>query len=109
MPINNGVIAMTCEDGDVEVLIYYDNSTPADDSQPLINGPRGWCLDISNRSGRRASLTVTGLAANPIQVTIARGDPVTTGPAAGRSRTAAQMASAGYTTRGSLGELAISC
>lgn len=88
--------------GGVVVRIYYDTTvTPAGPNQPLINGPRGWCLDVSNTSGGPARVTVAGLSANPLTVNIGAGDPVTNGP--GRSRTAAEMASFGFTTRGNVG------
>lgn len=105
MPLNTGYIEGTCQDGEVVVRIYYDATQPASETQPLINGPRGFCLDVTNLTGRRAAMTVTGVG----KVTIAQGDPVTTGPAAGRSRTAAQMAALGLTTRGSVGDFQIEC
>lgn len=101
MPLNTGYIEATAQDRDVVVRIYYDATQPASESQPLINGPRGWCLDVTNVSGRRASVTVSGVTDNPVTFTVAKGDPVTTGQS--RSRTAAQMANLGFTTRGSVG------
>lgn len=109
MALNLGYIEGTCEDGDVVVRIYYDATQPASPDQPLINGPRGWCLDVTNITGRKATLTVDGVGGQPITMVIQKGNPVTTGPQSGRSRTAAQMASAGFTTRGSVGNFAISC
>ena len=109
MVLNLGYIEGSCSNGDVVVRIYYDATQTAGPNQPLINGPRGFCLDVTNKSGRKASLTVEGVAAQPFTVTIQQGDPVTTGPAAGRSRTLAQMQSLGFTTRGSVGNFAISC
>lgn len=109
MPLNLGYIEGVCADGDVVVRIYYDSTQPAGPDQQLIDGPRGWCLDITNKSGRKAALTVTGVGANPITLTVQQGDPVTTGPQSGRSRTAAQMAQLGYTTRGSVGNFQLDC
>ena len=109
MPINTGYIEGTCQGGDVVVRIYYDATQPAGASQPLINGPRGFCLDVTNTSGRKASLTVEGVTAAPFSVAIQQGNPVTTGPTAGRSKTAAQLAALGFTTRGSVGNFAVSC
>ena len=109
MALNLGYIEGTCQDGDVVVRIYYDNTTPAGPDQPLINGPRGYCLDMRNVSGRLARLTVTGVASQPIDLKVQQGDPVTSGPPSGRSRTAAQMASLGFTTRGSVGNFELSC
>ena len=52
MPLNLGYIEGACADGDVIVRVYYDSTQPASPDQPLINGPRGWCLDVTNTSGR---------------------------------------------------------
>lgn len=98
MPINNGEILRETTDanGNTATLrIYYDATQPASSDQPLINGPRGFCVDITNVSGRNCQITINGTS-----VLIGQGDPVTTGPTNGRSRTAAQMAALGYTTRG---------
>jgi hypothetical protein len=103
--INTGVIEMT-SNGSVAVRIYYDATfSPAGDDQPLINGPRGFCLDVTNTSGKNAHLVISGLSAAPIDVTVGQGDPVTSGP--GRSRTVAVMNNAGFATRGSLGNMQI--
>lgn len=107
MALNLGYIEGTCADGDVVVRIYYDATQPAGPGQPLINGPRGFCLDVTNTSGRRARTTISGLTGNPLNVTIARGDPVTSGPS--RSRTAAQVANLGFSTRGDVGNFSLEC
>lgn len=53
-----------------------------------------------NTSGRNVKVTLT-LPTGAVQtINIGSGDPVTTGPASGRSRTAAQMATLGFVTRG---------
>lgn len=109
MALNTGYIEGTCQDQDVVIRIYYDATQPASPNQPLINGPRGYCLDVTNISGRKASLTVEGVTATPFTVTIAQGNPVTTGPQTGRSRTAAQLAQLGFTNRGSVGNFGVSC
>lgn len=107
MPLNLGYIELG--GGGITIRIYYDTAWLGDDptrdpnDAPLVNGPRGWCLDITNLTGARAQLTVYGVANNPITLAVAQGDPVTTGPANGRSRTAAQMAALGFTTRGNVG------
>lgn len=99
--------------GGVIIRVYYDtawldNDPNADpDQAPLVNGPRGFCLDMTNTSGKSVKLTVSGITANPTVITVGQGDPVTTGPTAGRSRTAAQMASAGFTTRGNVGTVTL--
>lgn len=117
MPLNIGYIELTCADNDVVLRIYYNTAwldanpdRPDWENAPLVDGPRGWCLDITNKSGRvaRMSLTnsVTGVVTN---INIAQGDPVTGGPPSGRSRTAAQMATLGFTTRGSVGYFELAC
>lgn len=103
MPLNIGYIEGTLDGESVVVRIYYDNTQPASPDQPLINGPRGFCLDMKNTSGRNAQTVVAGVTDTPLSITIGQGDPVTAGPASGRSRTAAQMAALGFTTRGSVG------
>lgn len=107
MGLNLGYIEATAADGDVVVRIYYDATfAPVGPDQPLINGPRGFCLDVTNISGRRASVTVSGVTGNPQTFTVAKGNPVTTGQS--RSRTAAQVAALGMTTRGDVGNFALS-
>lgn len=107
MAINIGYIEGTCADSDVVVRIYYDATQPPGPDQPLINGPRGFCLDVTNVSGRRARTVVSGLTAQPLAVMIQQGDPVTGG--AGRSRTRNQMANLGFDTRGSVGNFSLEC
>ena len=110
MVLNLGYSEGTCADGDVTVRIYYDSTVlPAGPNQPLINGPRGFCLDMKNTSGRIARVTATDGAGQGFDIAIGQGDPVTSGPPSGRSRTAAQMAALGYTTRGSVGNFALAC
>lgn len=88
--------------------IYYDATfTPVGPDQPLINGPRGWCLDLTNATGKNTKLTVNGLTGNPQVINVGQGDPVTGGPASGRSRTATQLAAFGFTTRGNIGSISI--
>lgn len=104
MPLNIGYIQLG--GGGVVVRIYYDTTfQPVGENQPLINGPRGWCLDVTNTSDQSAHLVIAGVKNNPLDVTVGQGDPVTSG--AGRSRTAAQMATAGFTTRGDVGQVSI--
>lgn len=98
MPINDGVIVRQATDGDdrtVTLRVYYDATQPASTSQPLIDGPNGWCLEMVNVTGRNCQITINGQKVN-----VGQGDPVVSGPANGRSRTAAQMAALGFTTRG---------
>lgn len=104
MPLNIGYIELG--GGGVTIRIYYDTTfTPAGDDQPLINGPRGYCLDVTNTSGKNVQLIVSGIQSNPLNVTVGQGNPVTTGPA--RSRTAAEMAAAFFTTRGDVGQVSL--
>lgn len=105
MPINNGVIEMT-QDG-VIARIYYDATKPIDGDQPLIDGPRGWCLDLTNPTGKNCKMTVALPSGVVTTINIGQGDPVTGGPTSGRSRTAAQMAAIGFTTRAGIGEMSI--
>jgi hypothetical protein len=87
------------------VRFYYDTSAlPVGDSQPLVNGPLGWSLEVINTTGRNARLDYT-VAGVDNSVTVQQGNPVTTGP--GRSRTAAQLAAAGLHTRGDVGSVTI--
>lgn len=102
MPINSGYVEQVLRDGDVVVRVYYDATQPAGPDQALVDGPRGYCLDMTNVSGGlyRADL-VDAEGVTVAQIRIQQGDPVTTGPPSGRSRTAAQLAQAvGWTTRG---------
>jgi hypothetical protein len=107
MPLNLGYIEGTANDGDLVVRVYYDATfSPVGADQPLIDGPRGYCLDMTNLSGARYTLSVTS-ATGTLTLQVAQGNPVTTGPTSGRSRTAAQMAALGFTTRGSIGNFSI--
>ena len=114
MAMNLGYIEGTCADSDVVVRIYYDKTwlevDPNRDPNlaPLVNGPRGWCLDMKNTSGRLATITMTN-GSTTLTTKVQQGDPVITGPQSGRSKTAAQMASAGFTNRGSVGNFQLDC
>jgi hypothetical protein len=106
MPLNVGYIELG--GGGVTIRIYYDTTfTPAGPDQPLIDGPRGWCLDMTNTSGKNVKLTVFGVSGTAQVITVGQGDPVTAGPSSGRSRTAAQMAALGFTTRGNVGTVSL--
>ena len=76
-----------------------------DGASPLINGPRGYCLDLTNPTGVPVEVTVSGRGATPLTFVVGAGDPVTSGP--GRSLTATQMAAFGYSTRGDLGPITV--
>lgn len=104
MPLNIGYIELG--GGGITARIYYDETfTPVGEDQPLIDGPRGFCLDLTNATGKAARVTVEGLTGNPLTVNIGTGDPVTSGQ--GRSRTAAELAAFGFTTRGNVGQVSI--
>jgi hypothetical protein len=97
---------------DVMVRIYWDiNFVPGpgetDQDAPLVDGPRGYCAEFVNVTGKRVTTTLYGVADTPMPITIGTGDPVTGGPTSGRSRTAAQLAALGYTTRGSVGSVSL--
>lgn len=102
--INVGYIEGTIN-GSLVVRVYYDaTAAPVGPTQPLINGPRGYCLDVTNTSGRNQRVQISN-GAQTITANVGQGDPVTTGNA--RSRTAAQMASLGFSTRGDVQDLSI--
>lgn len=98
--------------GVVTIRVYYDvawliNNPAADYGlAPLVNGPRGLCLDEANTSGVDQHLVIDGVKSQPLDVNIQQGDPVTTGNS--RSRTAAQMSQLGFDTRGDLGAITLS-
>ena len=96
--------------GGITVRIYFEQYFQPGDGQtlmdaPLIDGPRGYCLDLTNESGAACRVTVYGVRDQAFLVQIGQGDPVTAG--AGRSRTAAQIAQAGFVTRGDCGMVAV--
>lgn len=105
MTLNVGYVELG--GGGAVIRIYYDTAfQPVGPNQPLINGPRGYCLDVTNTTGRQVHLVISGVKDTPLDVLVDQGNPVTTGP--GQSRTAAAMSAAGFTTRGSLGQVTIS-
>jgi len=117
MPINNGRIEATQTDSqgrEVKAYVYYDPAWYATDPTrdyrlaPLVNGTRGYCLEFVNISGKVADFGIVNKDGTVNNIRIGQGDPVTTGPAAGRSRTVAQMAALGYVTRGDLPGASIS-
>ena len=102
--INTGYIEGT-KNGSLIVRIYYDqNATPVGPSQPLVNGPRGYCMDVTNTSGSNQRVSVSN-GTQAVTAQVGQGDPVTTGNA--RSRTAAQMAALGFVTRGDVQDFQI--
>lgn len=111
MVLNIGYIELG--GGGVTLRVHYDTAwldtdpTRNPELAPLVNGPRGWCLDMTNTSGRNVKLTVAGVLDQPLSIQVGQGDPVTTGPVSGRSRTATQMAALGFTTRGNVGQVSL--
>lgn len=108
VPLDVGAIELG--GGGVVARVHYETghgSEPTWEQAPLVDGPRGWCLDLTNVTDTNVRLSVAGLAGTPLTVQIGQGDPVTTGPAGGRSRTAAQLAASGFTTRGNVGQISI--
>lgn len=109
MALNLGYTEQRTGSG-VIVRVFYDETfTPVGEAQPLVDAPvgkdygngvigRGLCLDLTNLSGRNVRVDINGQA-----FTVGQGDPVTSGN--GRSRTAAQMATLGFATRGDLQNL----
>lgn len=111
--LNVGYIGSTLDGGVIAVKVYYDTNWLNDDPTrnsalaPLIDGPRGYCMDVTNASGRNAKVEVNLPNGTQTVVTVGQGDPVTSGPSKSRSQTAAQLAAAGYTTRGDVVGLSI--
>lgn len=96
--------------GGVTVRIYFQQGfIPLEgqtrDDAPLVDGPRGYCLDLTNTSGQSYNTIVYGVRHNAFRVAIGQGNPVTSG--AGKSRTAAEIAQAGFTTRGDCGMISL--
>jgi hypothetical protein len=111
MPLNLGYIELG--GGGVTIRVYYDTAwldtdpTRNLEGAPLVDGPRGWCLDMTNTTGKNVKLTVFGQAGTSQVITVGQGDPVIAGPASGRSRSATQMAALGFTTRGNVGTITL--
>lgn len=88
--------------GAITARIYYDSTVPETSPQPLINGPRGYCLDLTNTTGANRKVEVTAPNGTTQTITVGQGDPVKA-----RSLTAAQMNAAGFTTRTDAGGFTI--
>jgi hypothetical protein len=96
--LNIGYIELASGSG-VVVRIYYDaTATPVGPTQPLVNGPRGYCLDLTNTSGSNATVTLTSPSGTASTYLVGQGDPVASGPS--KSLAANQMAKNGFHTRG---------
>jgi hypothetical protein len=105
--LNLGYVELACGDNDVIVRVYYDATLPPDPSQPLINGPRGYCLDLTNNSGRAVKLTVTPAGGSSTVYTMQQGNPVTTGQV--KSSTVNQVNNMGFSTRGDVIGFQLTC
>lgn len=106
MPLNLGYIRMEAVPangiGAIVVMVYYDETAPFP-GQPLKNGPRGYCLDVSNTTGKRTRVDVDIPGGGSREFLIGQGDPVTN-----RSLTKAQVNALGYNTREDMAGLQIS-
>lgn len=100
MALNTGYVQneVTFPVGLVRAIIYYDPAT-----QTLINGPRGFCLDLTNTTGanRKIDFTLPDGTVNTINVT--QGDPVRN-----RSLTVGQVNALGYINRSDVSGFTIS-
>lgn len=109
--INSGYIQATFDPDPVtgapqlSFTVYYDSTAPVGPTQPLINGPRGYCLDIVNTTAGTPTVTMSG-PNGTMTGAISAGDPVTAGQV--KSQTAAQMARLGYSTRGDVTSVSLS-
>lgn len=89
------------------VRFYYDaTATPVGPTQPLIDGPRGYCLDLTNNTGAAVDMSVSNQNGQTVSGTISPGDPVTSGQV--KSMTAKQLARLGFSTRGDVSSLTLS-
>lgn len=104
MPLNIGYIENSFNDGAVRIRVYYNTAfVPVGDDQPLVDGPRGFCLDVTNTSGGNVRLRFTGRNGGSRNVLVGQGDPVTN-----RCATAAQLAAQNVLTRGDVQDFTIS-
>jgi hypothetical protein len=96
--LNIGYIELANGKG-VTVRVYYDATfTPVGPLQPLVDGPRGYCLDVTNLAGVKTTVTIVAPDGTTNVLDVQQGDPVTSGQ--GRSRTASQLGAFGLSTRG---------
>ncbi len=103
MPLNIGYIENSFANGAARIRVYYDTTfTPVGDAQPLVNGPRGFCLDVTNTTGHPIRIKFTGRNGGSRDVSVPQGDPVTN-----RCATAAELAAANVLTRGDVQDFTI--
>lgn len=95
-PLNIGYIEAMVSFGTGSVIarIYYDSTIPSDQPQPLINGPRGFCLDVTNTTGATRRITYTLPDGTVNDTSVPQGNPVSS-----RSLTANQLRQQGYELR----------
>ena len=102
--LNLGYIQVEASDGvggAVTCRIYYDTEAAA--PQPLIDGPRGYCLDVVNTTGRTCDCSVTAPDGQTLTLVVGQGDPVND-----QSRTANQMKALGFSSREDASGLTVS-
>lgn len=80
--------------GTITARIYYDSTVPAAQPQPLIDGPRGYCLDVTNTGPTRTLSYALPDGTSGTSAPVGTGNPV-----GNRSLRAAQLASAGFRYR----------
>lgn len=95
--LNIGYIELQSSGG-VSARIYYDSGSPAGPSQSLIDGPRGYCLDLTNNNGGTVTVTLSAPDGTANIYHVGNGDPVIKGQA--KSLTAAQLSRLGLNMRG---------
>ena len=95
MVLNTGYISVESsnDDGTITARIYYDSTVDPSQPQPLINGPKGYCLELINTGvTRKVKYTLPSGVVNSLNVP-------TGNPVRNRSLTATQLASQGYQFR----------
>lgn len=95
MPMNLGYIELG--GGGITVRVHYDiDYRPVGVDQPLVDGPNGWCLEITNDTNDPwlGEVTVAGVEDGPVFV-------------ATTNQTASDLAGFGFTTRGNIGAVSL--
>lgn len=98
MPLNLGYMAISGGDetGEHTARVYYDPTQDPSGPQQLINGPRGWCLDVTNTIPDSEFRVWLGTPDGDVKyaAVVPQGDP-----AEAQCLTAMQMASLGFLFR----------
>ena len=113
MPIDIGYVGLESDDGVIVRVFYqrgylpqtgetYMDAPLVDNTDPEL-GPTGYCFLVINTTGAPRRVTFSAGSDLVRDVRVPKGNPVTSGQA--RSRTAAQIAAAGITTRGDVANL----